>query len=116
MHIVPSSACAQPNMVSPPQSLHSRVVALQRERDNVLAVTNKDMDAVNSMIARAWKMSRSLEQSVHSQVDEITQKYRAEVLQRKLLYNKVQELRGNIRVFFRCRFDQRCVLYILYIL
>ncbi|KAL9969580.1 hypothetical protein ACROYT_G021810 [Oculina patagonica] len=29
----------------------------------------------------------------------------AEVLQRKLLYNKLQELRGNIRVFCRCRYD-----------
>lgn len=29
--------------------------------------------------------------------EDITAKYRAEVLQRKLLYNKVQELRGNIR-------------------
>jgi kinesin family protein C2/C3 len=34
-------------------------------------------------------------------------KFRAESLQRKLLYNKVQELKGNIRVFARCRYDNR---------
>ena len=38
-------------------------------------------------------------------IDVLTSKYRAEVLQRKLLYNKIQELRGNIRVFLRCRND-----------
>jgi kinesin family protein C2/C3 len=34
-------------------------------------------------------------------------KYRSETLQRKLLYNKLQELRGNIRVFCRIRWDER---------
>ncbi|KAK2187541.1 hypothetical protein NP493_162g04037 [Ridgeia piscesae] len=33
--------------------------------------------------------------------------YRKEAMQRKLLYNKLQELRGNIRVFARCRMDSR---------
>eukprot|EP00042_Codosiga_hollandica_P054689 m.746900 g.746900 ORF g.746900 m.746900 type:complete len:747 (+) comp58960_c0_seq55:289-2529(+) len=39
-------------------------------------------------------------------------KYRYEVMQRKLLYNKLQELKGNIRVFCRVRRDDRveCVL------
>ncbi len=45
------------------------------------------------------------------QIDDITQKYRSEVLQRKLLYNKVQELRGNIRVFCRVRQDTRCGIF-----
>ena len=38
-------------------------------------------------------------------VEEMRVKYQAEVHQAKLLYNKVQELRGNIRVFCRCRPD-----------
>ncbi|XP_003389225.1 PREDICTED: kinesin-like protein KIN-14P [Amphimedon queenslandica] len=33
--------------------------------------------------------------------------YRKEAVQRKLLFNQVQELRGNIRVFCRCRHDER---------
>jgi kinesin family protein C2/C3 len=32
--------------------------------------------------------------------------YRKEALQRKLLFNEVQELKGNIRVFCRCRQDE----------
>eukprot|EP01135_Chromosphaera_perkinsii_P011578 Nk52_evm17s2449 gene=Nk52_evmTU17s2449 len=38
-------------------------------------------------------------------VEEMRVKYQAEVHQAKILYNKVQELKGNIRVFCRCRPD-----------
>jgi kinesin family member C2/C3 len=38
---------------------------------------------------------------------ELRKKYQKEVLQRKLLYNKIQELKGNIRVFCRVRYDPR---------
>lgn len=38
-----------------------------------------------------------------AELQEIRAKYRVEVLQRKLLYNQVQELKGNIRVFCRVR-------------
>eukprot|EP01137_Pigoraptor_chileana_P003841 Opistho-2@44633 len=38
-------------------------------------------------------------------VAELRAKYRAENIQRRLLYNKLQELRGNIRIFCRCRRD-----------
>eukprot|EP00731_Ephydatia_muelleri_P021461 Em0014g52a len=41
------------------------------------------------------------------EIADITALYRREALQRKLLYNEVQELRGNIRVFCRCRYDDR---------
>ncbi|EDQ88488.1 uncharacterized protein MONBRDRAFT_8985 [Monosiga brevicollis MX1] len=41
------------------------------------------------------------------QLQDITAKYLKEQTQRKLLYNKVQELRGNIRVFCRVRQDTR---------
>eukprot|EP00162_Nutomonas_longa_P013277 comp21497_c0_seq1/m.46860 comp21497_c0_seq1/g.46860 ORF comp21497_c0_seq1/g.46860 comp21497_c0_seq1/m.46860 type:complete len:851 (+) comp21497_c0_seq1:74-2626(+) len=38
-----------------------------------------------------------------AEVNSLRAKYRAEMLQRKLLFNKIQELKGNIRVFCRCR-------------
>ena len=50
--------------------------------------------------------SDKLAVNCRQQVEEITKKYRAEVMQRKLLYNKIQELRGNIRVFLRPRPDK----------
>lgn len=66
------------------------------------------------------QMMRDTEQSVLTtagkMVEHATQalvaKYRNEVRQRKLLYNKLQELKGNIRVFCRVRADDRvtCVM------
>lgn len=48
------------------------------------------------------------------ELEELRVLYRKECLQRKLLYNKLQELRGNIRVFCRVRYDSRteCCLQI----
>lgn len=44
--------------------------------------------------------------SQDSEVQALRELYRKEALQRKLLYNKLQELRGNIRVICRCRYDK----------
>lgn len=41
------------------------------------------------------------------ELEDLRRLYHKEVLQRKLLYNQLQELRGNIRVFCRCRYDSR---------
>ena len=40
---------------------------------------------------------------VNEQVRQTNAKYRKEMLERKRLHNMVQELKGNIRVFMRCR-------------
>ena len=48
---------------------------------------------------------KSQKQNHGKEIDELKRLYHKEVLQRKLLYNQLQELRGNIRVFCRCRFD-----------
>ena len=60
---------------------------------------------MEGMISKALRTTRVFAQHSQKAVDGITAKYRAEVMQRKLLYNKIQELRGNIRVFLRCRKD-----------
>eukprot|EP00041_Stephanoeca_diplocostata_P034802 m.1204873 g.1204873 ORF g.1204873 m.1204873 type:complete len:1126 (+) comp24582_c0_seq2:344-3721(+) len=44
---------------------------------------------------------------VDNATKDLITKYRYEVRQRKLLYNELQELKGNIRVFCRVRFDDR---------
>ena len=55
------------------------------------------------------KLTELVEQSVDSfrKIEELTTLYRKEALQRRLLYNKVQELQGSIKVLCRCRFDPR---------
>ena len=50
--------------------------------------------------------------AVEDATRDLVNKYRYEVRQRKLIYNQLQELKGNIRVFCRVRYDNRvkCVL------
>eukprot|EP00730_Choanoeca_flexa_P010422 TRINITY_DN1791_c0_g1_i1.p1 TRINITY_DN1791_c0_g1~~TRINITY_DN1791_c0_g1_i1.p1 ORF type:complete len:997 (+),score=255.90 TRINITY_DN1791_c0_g1_i1:64-3054(+) len=58
------------------------------------------------------QIASSAQSAVETATRDLRAKYRFEFRQRKLLYNKLQELRGNIRVFCRIRFDDRvkCVL------
>lgn len=63
-----------------------------------LAVAQAAM-AVESLKGQAARLAADLQQA--------RALYRTEVLQRKLLFNQVQELRGNIRVFCRVRKDDR---------
>ncbi|KAM4675627.1 kinesin-like protein klp-3 [Discoglossus pictus] len=53
------------------------------------------------------KMRYSMEtmKMATKETEEIRALYQRESLERKLLYNQLQELRGNIRVFCRCRRD-----------
>ena len=44
---------------------------------------------------------------LRAELEDLRTRYRLEVLQRKMLFNQVQELRGNIRVFCRVRRDTR---------
>ncbi|XP_064632351.1 uncharacterized protein LOC135490785 isoform X2 [Lineus longissimus] len=58
-------------------------------------------------ILAAMKQMKTVEGSQAGEIEELRAAYRKECTQRKLLYNKLQELRGNIRVFARCRHDSR---------
>lgn len=52
------------------------------------------------------------ETAIEDATADLLARYKYETRERKLLYNHIQELRGNIRVFCRVRFDERssCVL------
>ena len=76
---------------------------IQAEKKSIQDEFNTGTTAVQTVLDKAAHHTKGLELAINSKVDEITTKYRAEVLQRKLLYNKLQELRGNIRVFLRVR-------------
>ncbi|XP_065897255.1 kinesin-like protein klp-3 isoform X2 [Dysidea avara] len=56
-------------------------------------------------LVTALRQLLTVSQKNHKEVVELRTLYRKETLQRKLLYNQLQELRGNIRVFCRCRRD-----------
>lgn len=67
-----------------------------------------EMEGIASVLDRAQSSLRKMklmDQGSSKEIIELRALYHREVLQRKLLYNKLQELRGNIRVFCRCRYD-----------
>ena len=65
----------------------------------------RDMNMVLKQAGEALRKMKSQGTSHMSELAELRNLYHKETIQRKLLYNKLQELRGNIRVFCRCRLD-----------
>ncbi|XP_062514240.1 kinesin-like protein klp-3 isoform X2 [Corticium candelabrum] len=71
---------------------------------------SKHFDALRILLNKSMTTAKEIGgigKRAQSEMDELRNLYRKECLQRKLLYNQLQELRGNIRVFCRCRHDDR---------
>ena len=67
-----------------------------------------EMEGISSIMDRAQSSLRKMkdmDRGSSKELIELRALYHKEVMQRKLLYNQLQELRGNIRVFCRCRYD-----------
>ena len=84
------------------ESLRTEQAALRQsvERDLLSAFAAQLRELGAQMAAKA-------ESAVADATKDLVAKYRFEVRQRKLIYNKLQELKGNIRVFCRVRYDSR---------
>ena len=54
-------------------------------------------------LAESYSQLKGSEANLGEEIEEVRALYRKEMLQRKLLYNELQELRGNIRVFCRIK-------------
>lgn len=84
-----------------------RLLEEARELRKLSVDARNDTRELKSLVAPSFKeMERLMSDRLSGVVSEIgalKAKYRAEMLQRKLLFNKIQELKGNIRVFCRCR-------------
>ncbi|KAL8595184.1 hypothetical protein ACOMHN_013857 [Nucella lapillus] len=86
------------------QSLHKSHALLR------MTITSQ-FDVMKQLIAEtagAVKDIRNSDAGSQQELEEIRALYQREALQRRLLYNQLQELRGNIRVFCRPRKDPRC--------
>eukprot|EP00056_Hartaetosiga_gracilis_P008776 m.126183 g.126183 ORF g.126183 m.126183 type:complete len:869 (-) comp12989_c1_seq1:243-2849(-) len=94
------------------EDMQRKIRSLRREKEEMSAELQTNVEMIGNMFDRALQYSKALNSSVTTQVQEIRAKYLKEQVLRKLLYNKVQELRGNIRVFCRVRRDNRskCVI------
>lgn len=63
---------------------------------------SRDAHACANLIPDMDKMLSAIQTQV-TQFEDLKQKYNEELAKRKKLYNQVQEAKGNIRVFCRCR-------------
>ncbi|KXJ23708.1 kinesin-like protein KIN-14S [Exaiptasia diaphana] len=68
-----------------------------KERENIQLLLQNAISGIMEF--------RSTAKYEKEQIAELKKLYHQEALHRRMLYNKVQELRGNIRVFCRCRYD-----------
>lgn len=71
---------------------------------------NVEMEGIALIMGRAQSSlgkMKDVDQGSGKELAELRALYHKEVMQRKLLYNQLQELRGNIRVFCRCRYDRK---------
>eukprot|EP00041_Stephanoeca_diplocostata_P026043 m.694275 g.694275 ORF g.694275 m.694275 type:complete len:989 (+) comp22879_c0_seq1:253-3219(+) len=82
-----------------------RVRAIAQENKALGAAMEQLVDVHGSQLEQAARVGRNLEGHNKAKMEDITAKYRSEVMHRKQLYNKLQELKGNIRVFVRVRAD-----------
>ncbi|XP_063302952.1 uncharacterized protein LOC134602220 [Pelobates fuscus] len=63
-----------------------------------------DLSDMGQQLKNVQNLMVNMKKSNH-ELEAIRALYQRETLERKLLYNQLQELRGNIRVFCRCRRD-----------
>ena len=66
----------------------------------------KEFEKLKEMLkqlAESYTQLKGSETNLGDEIEEVRALYRKEMLQRKLLYNELQELRGNIRVFCRIK-------------
>ncbi|XP_035826155.1 kinesin-like protein KIN-14D [Aplysia californica] len=90
--------------------LNRKVKNLHKSHVHLKMDVLRNIGSVNAVIKEAMKAAADLKKSdIGSQheLEEVRALYQREALQRRLLYNQLQELRGNIRVFCRPRRDDK---------
>jgi kinesin family protein C2/C3 len=115
--LIAAAQNAKQQQPSRPQVDQSSYIAVKTSvrlvKTNLLSVrqsVSKHFEAIRSLLKKSVTGAGKLAvvgKRVQTEVDELRNLYRKECLQRKLLYNQLQELRGNIRVFCRARPDDR---------
>ncbi|KAK7482767.1 hypothetical protein BaRGS_00025933 [Batillaria attramentaria] len=109
----PAKGAPAADMFDPAQleELTKSARELHKTQTHLKMTVISQSDAIKQLIAetiRAVADIRSSDSGSAQELEEIRALYQKEALQRRLLYNQLQELRGNIRVFCRPRKDDRC--------
>ncbi|KAK3602941.1 hypothetical protein CHS0354_039359 [Potamilus streckersoni] len=90
------------------ETLNGHAMDLRKVHTRLKMDVQRYMDSMKDMVRQlgpAMAKMKASETSQMGELEEVRALYRKEALQRKLLYNQLQELRGNIRVFCRARKD-----------
>ncbi|XP_048738988.1 kinesin-like protein klp-3 isoform X2 [Ostrea edulis] len=90
--------------------LNNTAKELRKSQVHLKMEVQRYFDVLRGQIAKAKdgvKNIKSSSSGSQEEMEEVRALYRKEAMQRKLLYNQLQELRGNIRVFCRARKDDR---------
>lgn len=96
-------------------AMYKEVTNLVKEKMRLNREFTSSIDGLSSllqMVKNGVAKINADKPSLATELEEMKMLYRREALQRKLLYNELQELRGNIRVFLRCRKDTRSECYL----
>ncbi|ESO91298.1 hypothetical protein LOTGIDRAFT_228774 [Lottia gigantea] len=91
-------------------SLNTKTTEIHKCHAQFKLTVERQLEALKTMILQANETAKKLGESDvghMKELEEIRSLYQRESLQRKLLYNQLQELRGNIRVFCRPRRDDK---------
>ena len=77
---------------------------IKKAKKNLIDETKISLSALSASITKEIGASlKSKLKSVNDALKEATTRYKKEMTERKKLHNMVQELKGNIRVYMRCR-------------
>nr|XP_022302064.1 kinesin-like protein klp-3 isoform X1 [Crassostrea virginica]XP_022302065.1 kinesin-like protein klp-3 isoform X1 [Crassostrea virginica] len=90
--------------------LNNTAKELRKSQVHLKMEVQRYFDVLRGQITKSidgMKNIKSTSSGSQEEMEEIRALYRKEAMQRKLLYNQLQELRGNIRVFCRARRDDR---------
>ncbi|XP_063443446.1 kinesin-like protein klp-3 isoform X1 [Mytilus trossulus] len=92
------------------KQLNTSVIQLRKAHVHLKMEVQRYFDGLKGSIGECVGGMKKMKNSGAAQseeMEEVRALYRKEALQRKILYNQLQEMRGNIRVFCRARKDDR---------
>eukprot|EP01086_Lenisia_limosa_P017936 TRINITY_DN9444_c0_g1_i1.p1 TRINITY_DN9444_c0_g1~~TRINITY_DN9444_c0_g1_i1.p1 ORF type:complete len:786 (-),score=211.99 TRINITY_DN9444_c0_g1_i1:65-2230(-) len=83
--------------------LQKEFKTLKTQYNGLKTITNKDLKDAHTWAIESVGSLSSQVSAAEKRLSDAAERYQKEVQARKLLYNKLQELKGNIRVYARCR-------------
>lgn len=98
------AASGHSNMIQGFAKLKSNFSEIKKAKMGLIEETKTSFSVLGSTITKELGAAlKSKLKSVNDALKEATARYKKEMTERKKLHNMVQELKGNIRVYMRCR-------------